>query len=58
MNPLYDLNSYNYDLPAENIAQEPADRRDESRLLVMDCHSEELVDRKFHIISTLATCWW
>ncbi|MDH3392885.1 MAG: S-adenosylmethionine:tRNA ribosyltransferase-isomerase, partial [Desulfobulbaceae bacterium] len=50
MNPLYDINTYNYDLPAENIAQEPAARRDESRLLVMDCRNQELLDRKFHNI--------
>jgi len=50
MDSFYDINSYNYDLPAENIAQEPAARRDESRLLVMDCQSEELRHRKFHHI--------
>ncbi len=48
---LYDINSYNYDLPAENIAQAPADQRDESRLLVMDCRNDDLTDRKFHQIS-------
>ena len=50
MNTLYDLNSYNYDLPAENIAQEPTDQRDESRLLVMDCQKDDLTHRKFHNI--------
>ncbi|NDV19972.1 tRNA preQ1(34) S-adenosylmethionine ribosyltransferase-isomerase QueA [Pseudodesulfovibrio sp. JC047] len=32
----YLLESYNYDLPEDQIAQEPADRRDGSRLLVLD----------------------
>lgn len=32
----YRLESYNYDLPEDRIAQEPADRRDGSRLLVLD----------------------
>ncbi len=32
----YLLESYNYELPEANIAQEPADRRDGSRLLVVD----------------------
>ncbi len=50
MDPLYDIDSYNYDLPAENIAQEPVDRRDESRLLVLNCASEQLTDRTFHNI--------
>ena len=30
------LSSYNYDLPEDRIAQQPADRRDGSRLLVLD----------------------
>ncbi len=32
----YDIESYHYDLPEENIAQQPAARRDDSRLLVID----------------------
>ncbi len=33
---VYSLDSYDYYLPEEQIAQSPADKRDESRLLVMD----------------------
>ncbi len=32
----YRLSSYDYDLPEDRIAQQPADRRDGSRLLVLD----------------------
>ncbi|SHO44566.1 tRNA preQ1(34) S-adenosylmethionine ribosyltransferase-isomerase QueA [Desulfopila aestuarii] len=32
----FTLEAYNYHLPVENIAQKPADRRDKSRLLVLD----------------------
>lgn len=41
---IYDLNSYYYDLPEERIAQSPADKRDESRLLVMKRDTGELKD--------------
>ncbi|MDA8164722.1 MAG: tRNA preQ1(34) S-adenosylmethionine ribosyltransferase-isomerase QueA [Desulfobacteraceae bacterium] len=36
MDPVYDLDAYDYHLPEELIAQEPASRRDGSRLLVLD----------------------
>ncbi len=38
---------FRYDLPEELIAQHPAQRRDGSRLLVLDRHSGELFDRQF-----------
>lgn len=43
----YLLESYNYDLPEERIAQQPADRRDGSRLLVLDRKSGTTTPVKF-----------
>ena len=42
MKKLYDLASYNYDLPAENIAQFPAEPRDSSRLLVWNVDENKI----------------
>lgn len=47
MKAIYDIERYNYDLPEECIAQEPAARRDASRLLVLDCKTDELSDKHF-----------
>ncbi len=44
---VYSLDSYDYYLPEEQIAQSPADKRDESRLLVMDRKTGELVDEPY-----------
>lgn len=44
---VYDLNSYNYDLPEELIAQSPSLKRDESRLLTMNRKTGELKDEKY-----------
>ena len=41
---VYSLSSYDYELPPELIAQSPSERRDRSRLLVMDRLSGELAD--------------
>jgi len=43
----YHLADYDYDLPEELIAQQPAARRDASRLLVCDSRGGTLVDRRF-----------
>lgn len=43
----YDISGYHYDLPEDRIAQKPADRRDASRLLVVDCRKNGLEDRNF-----------
>ena len=44
---MYALSEYNYQLPDELIAQRPADRRDQSNLLVLDRQSEQLVHHRF-----------
>lgn len=43
----YDIEAYHFDLPAENIAQAPAARRDESRLLVLDCKADRISHKPF-----------
>lgn len=44
---VYDLNSYQYDLPEDRIAQSPAQKRDESRLLVMNRKSGKIKDEPY-----------
>lgn len=44
---------FDYDLPEELVAQEPALRRDSSRLLVLDQEDSTLADRHFHEIADL-----
>ncbi len=41
------VSSYGFDLAADRIAQTPADRRDDSRLLVVDRRGERIAHRKF-----------
>lgn len=41
------LSDFNYDLPEELIAQSPADKRDESRLLVLDRKTGKIEHRVF-----------
>lgn len=43
----YDLESYNFYLPDHLIAQFPAEKRDQSRLLVLDRSSAEMQDKIF-----------
>ncbi|MGB4268561.1 MAG: tRNA preQ1(34) S-adenosylmethionine ribosyltransferase-isomerase QueA [Spirochaetota bacterium] len=47
---LHLLESYDFDLPQELIAQYPADKREESRLLVLDRKSKHYVHEKFYNI--------
>ncbi len=42
------LSDYDYDLPPERIAQEPAIPRDSSRLMVLDRRSGSVAHRRFH----------
>ena len=44
------INDFDYDLPQELIAQTPLEKRDSSRLLVMDKNSGELVHEHFNNI--------
>ena len=44
---IYDLKEYDYDLPEELIAQTPAKKRDESKLLVLDKNTGEWVDEPY-----------
>lgn len=44
---IYDLEEYDYDLPEELIAQTPAEKRDESRLLVLNKSTGEMTDKHF-----------
>ena len=43
MRKIYELSSYNYNLPQENIAQFPANPRDSSRLLVWNVKANEIL---------------
>lgn len=47
---IYDLNEYDYFLPEELIAQSPAQKRDESRLLVLNREDASLEDKHFYNI--------
>lgn len=49
----FHLSAYDYHLPEENIAQHPTDRRDQSRLLVLDCVADTLAHRRFADITEL-----
>jgi S-adenosylmethionine:tRNA ribosyltransferase-isomerase len=47
MNPDFDRKSYEYELPQQQIAQVPAEKREQSRLLVLDSRNNSLQDKKF-----------
>lgn len=52
---LFDIESYNYDLPEELIAQNPVTPRDSSRMLVLDRRSGEMMHRRFSDLRELLT---
>jgi S-adenosylmethionine:tRNA ribosyltransferase-isomerase len=47
---MYALSDYNYELPAELIAQKPADQRDQSNLLVMNRQTGDLCHHRFDML--------
>ncbi len=44
----FDISLFDYDLPEDLIAQHPADRRENSRLLVLDRQSGQTAHRRFY----------
>lgn len=53
MNDQYQLSSYDYFLPEDQIAQHPVKQRDQSRLLVLDCINDTTSHQLFESISEL-----
>ncbi len=49
----YQLSAYDYFLPEAQIAQQPAEQRDQSRLLVLDCRDDVIQHQRFDNISEL-----
>jgi len=49
----FSLQAYNYTLPSENIAQHPADARENSRLLILNRHNGKREHGKFHQVIDL-----
>jgi len=47
MNSDFDLESYQYELPPHQIAQVPAEKRELSRLLILDCRNDLMQDKEF-----------
>jgi S-adenosylmethionine:tRNA ribosyltransferase-isomerase len=47
MTDLFDLNAYHYELPRELIAQQPSEKRDQSRLLLVDRQAGNFSEIKF-----------
>jgi S-adenosylmethionine:tRNA ribosyltransferase-isomerase len=46
------LSDYDYDLPRELIAQRPAERRDDSRMMVLHRDTKTIEHRQFHDLKT------
>lgn len=49
----FSLKAYNYALPTENIAQHPADAREDSRLLILNRNNDQQRHANFHEIVEL-----
>lgn len=50
---MFDISDYDFDLPAECIAQHPVIQRDDSRLLILDRRHGSLVDGRFADVAGL-----
>ncbi|MCW5211798.1 tRNA preQ1(34) S-adenosylmethionine ribosyltransferase-isomerase QueA [Desulfobulbus sp. TB] len=50
---LYSLSSYDYVLPEQQIAQQPAQQRDQSRLMVLDCTNKSRQHTRFESLCEL-----
>lgn len=48
LNIIYDIETYNYELPKDLIAQEPSKKRDESRLMIVT--KDKIEHKQFHNI--------
>jgi len=48
---MYSLGDYDYELPADLIAQQPAERRDHARLLKIDRRTGEASHHRFNVLS-------
>ncbi len=53
MDDIFQLSAYDYTLPEELIAQQPAKERDQSRLLVLDCSRNKPDHHRFDSIAEL-----
>ena len=53
MDNQYQLSSYDYFLPQDQIAQHPVKQRDQSRLLVLDCIHDTTHHHRFNSVSEL-----
>ena len=53
MDDQYQLSAYDYFLPEDQIAQQPAPERDQSRLLVLDCLNDTTRHQRFDEVTEL-----
>ena len=53
MDDQFQLSAYDYVLPEDQIAQQPAAERDQSRLLVLDCPADRTFHKKFNQVTEL-----
>lgn len=51
-----DLEAYNYELPENHIAQHPADKREDSRLMILDTEQAGVSHKRFSDVIDLLSC--